>query len=360
MSKLFRKEYFRYSASWYFKQNIRKIKKGHLSFRSFIDEKGLVIFNFSPIHKFKKKFPTEIFIIYDKKTETIKEHVCSFCKSEKNCDHYLTVIKYAYHYLTTKIIESNPVQAYQSKILLYDHYHQYRSRKAKIYISNLHSNEKVIRIFFKDYFFVDINRIIGEVLSNPSKENDLIKDELSFLRIEEIEFFKKVKKLQTKFSSKKKFYSIYRKRIPELIPYIKLLDDKVVDYDRNKIIKYNPNPPKIVFKIIPSKNKYLMQALTESKKNKYFFSYTSYVLSDNVFHPLKLPFSHDIQEQIFNSGYLFEKADLIYISAIVKKQLEETNIFLNIDNRINLPKIYVNYPKINFYVKKMDELEVNI
>ena len=121
----------------------------------------------------ESKFLQKIEIIYDKKRRKIVQHTCSDCGKE-DCRHYLTVLNYAYNYLSTDILEQQVVQTYQTRILEYNEFWQQVVLNSRIEISDVFNkkNDK-IRFYLKSYLPMNI-RLIAILLAGwDYKEEDV-------------------------------------------------------------------------------------------------------------------------------------------------------------------------------------------
>ncbi|MBT3754860.1 MAG: ATP-dependent helicase, partial [Candidatus Cloacimonetes bacterium] len=140
MAKLFGKEYHEHSNSWFFKSSLIRLMKDDLVYTHYLDEDNNVVFRFEAIPKKKYTFSPKLEILYDKKSETIIDHTCSECEDDE-CRHYLSIIKFAYNFLSTDILERSSVQTYHTSLLDFNEFWQRSVLNAKIEVSDIYNNK---------------------------------------------------------------------------------------------------------------------------------------------------------------------------------------------------------------------------
>ena len=104
MAKLFSKEYHEYSNTWHFKSRVMELAKNDLKYEKFFDEKGNIVLRFEATENVADLFQGKLVIVYNKKKRKIINHNCSICKKQ-NCFHFLTVLNYAFKYLSTEDLQ---------------------------------------------------------------------------------------------------------------------------------------------------------------------------------------------------------------------------------------------------------------
>ena len=364
MAKLFRKEYNIHANSWYFRDHVIKTEKDDLLFWKSIDQKGNYNFTFFSQNYLKKYFPGIVRIKYDAKNATILEHYCSE-DLDKSCNHYLTVLDYAYKFLSDDVLDDDVVEIYSRSDLKFDENFQTRYAKSYITISELfNSNSDKLRLNFYGYEDFDL-RIIStlkagkEVKKATSKDLQKAEKQMNVFREEELTLLEVLNHYKCSYSNKNSFFSFYKKDFNLILPHLRLLQDKIFINETGDKIVWQENKLPIHFKIqkLSEESSLLKAELQEEVSAIYYFN-SIYIFNRNELYKVDLPFKSNIFKEMLESGILLSAKDLIYYHAIVAKQLTLSNYYLDIDEDISLPPIYDNRPKIYFQLSKEDDAVV--
>jgi len=325
MARLFGKEYHEHSNSWYFKSTITPLQKNEITYKKFLDETGNAVFRFES--QSRRKFPADVEITYDKKRNKIIDHKCSRCEDEQ-CMHYLSILNYAYHNLSTDILEKNVVQTYQTKMLSHNEYWQRVVLNAIIEISDIfnHKTDK-IRFHFPTFKPMLI-RIISLLAANREvKEEDVpylekAAKQSSALSESEIEFLKLLQQKKCSFSRKGSFFTIYKKDFVKFFPIMKNLQYKIYIKETGDQLEFSTQEYHLNFQVNKHEaDDYLLKASTTEKISAVFVGKTSYIFKKNKVFSINLPFTKEVAEQIFQEGYILKKEDLVYVASVVARQL---------------------------------------
>lgn len=358
MAKLFRKEYNIHSNSWYFRDNVIKTERDDLLFWKSIDQNGNYNISFFAQNHVKKYFSGIVRISYDAKNATILDHHCSE-DLDKSCNHYLTVLDYAYKYLSDDILNEDIVEVYSRSDLKYDENFQARYAKSYITISELfNANIDKLRLNFHGYEEFDL-RIIStlksgkEVKKTSSRDLQKAEKQMNVFREEELTLLAVLSNHKCSYSSKNSFFSFYKKDLNIILPHLRLLQDKIFIAETGDKIVWQENKLPIRFMIQKlSEEKALLKAHLEQEVSAIYYFNSIYVFIRNELYKIDLPFKSNILKEMLESGLLLSANDIIYYHAIVAKQLSLSNYYLDIDDEITLPPIYDNRPKIYFKLSK--------
>ncbi len=358
MAKLFRKEYNIHSNSWYFRDNVIKTDKDDLLFWKSIDQKGNYNLIFFAQNYLKKYFPGIVRIKYDAENATILEHYCSE-DLDKSCNHYLTVLDYAYKYLSEDVLNDDIVEVYSRSDVKFDENFQTRYAKSYITISELfNSNTDKIRLNFQGYDEFDL-RIIStlksgkEVKKATSREIQKAEKQMNVFREEELTLLTVLSNYKCSYSSKNKFFSIYKNDLNMILPHLRLLQDKLFISETGDKIVWQENKLPIHFIIQKlSEEKAILKAELQQDISAIYYFNSIYIFIRNELFKIDIPFKSVIFREMLETGILLSNKDIIYYHSIVAKQLTLSNYYLDIDEDISLPPIYDNRPKIYFQLSK--------
>lgn len=358
MARLFGKEYHESSNSWFFKSSIIHLKKSDLSFQNYLDENKEIVFKFEPTTSIRPIFEAEVEIIYNKSKRKISEHRCSQC-GEEDCKHYLSILNYAYKFLTTDMLEKKVVQTYHTNLLNYNEYWQRTTINAKIEIADIY-NQKTdkIRFHLKSYHPLEI-RIISIIAANSEfKEDDLelipkAEKQMKALSSMELEFFKLLQKNKCSFSRKNKFFTIYKENFIHFLPILKSLQHKTYIKETGDQMHFSEEDLRINFFVKQiSHDKFKLGISNNENISSVYPGISTYVFKKNIVYAINLPFKNKVTKQIFADGYFLQKADLVYLSSIVARQLGLVKCYLDFEDGIEIDEVLHNTPIITYRLYK--------
>ncbi len=361
MAKLFGKEYHDNSNSWFFKSSVIKLQYRALEYKKYLDENENVIFKFKAVPHKQNIFSAKVEIIYNKNKHKVVMHHCSECGRD-DCKHYLSVINYAYNYLSTEMLEKQVVQTYYAKLLEYNEYWQRIVLNAKIELGDIYdfSTDK-IRFYLKSYGELQVRLIAILAAGQAVKEEDqpnvpLAEKQMKALSDSELELLKVLQQNKCSFSRKGVFFTIYKDKFVKIFPVLRNLQTKVFIKETGDKLFFSEDEFRINFQVVKAeKNKFLLKTSEVENISSVYVGKTTYVLKKNIIYSLMLPFSQEVTKQIFSKGYPVAEQDLVYLSSVVARQLGLIKCYLDFEEGIQLPEIYNNTPVITFILHKEDE-----
>ncbi len=361
MARLFGKEYHEHSNSWFFKSSLIRLMKDELIYKDYLDENKNVVFRFEAIPAKKYIFSVKFEILYDKKNEKIINHSCSEC-DDKECRHYLSIIKYAYNFLSTDMLEKNTVQTYHTSLLDYNEFWQRTVLNAKIEISDIYNNKTdKLRFSMKSYNPLMIRVIACICADGDFKEDDIIlipqaEKQMKALSSEELELLRLLYKNKCSFSRKSTFFTIYKYNFINIIKILKNMQNKVYIKETGDRIKFSDDEFRMNFQVSRyESDKYILKLSNAEQISAVFSGKTTYIFIRNVVHSINLPFKVSISEKIFSDGYILKKADLVYLYSVVARQLGLMKCYLDFDEDIEIPEVHHNTPIITYKLFKEKE-----
>jgi len=361
MARFFGKEYHEHSNSWFFKSSVIRLHYRELVFKKFLDEKNNVILKFEAVPKRKNVFSVKVDITYNKTGNYISEHICSECGTE-SCKHYMSVLNYAYNFLSTEILEEEVVQTYQAKLLEYNEFWQRVVLNAKIEIGDIYDkNTDKIRFYLKTYNPMNVRLIAILTAGHVVKQDDLgdiqtAEKQMMALNENELQLLDLLQKSKCSFSRKGCFFSIYKYRFIEFIPILRSLQNKVFIKETGDHLQFLEDEFRVNFQVVKAgDNKFLLKTSSTEQISAVYVGKTTYVFKKNVVRSINLPFSKGISEKVFEEGYLVTEADLVYLSSVVARQLGLIKCYLDFEEGIELPEVFHNTPVICFRLHKENE-----
>jgi SNF2 family DNA or RNA helicase len=362
MARLFRKEFHQYSNTWTFKKAVHETSVDDLFYWKYKDENGNIIFHFNSDMERLPRFPLSVKIKYNHTNEEILEHTCRECPGNDSCDHYYTVLNYAYNFLSTDVIDGKERVTYQNNVLTFNEYWEKLILESEIEISDIFDpTSDKIRIYFDKYSPFNIRLVSTliagkEPLHEPPEEMQKARRQLNYLPDEEILLHKLIQSYKCSYSSKGIFYTIYKEDFVHLLPVLKLLQHKIFIRETGDKIHFSDEPLSINFRIRRiDEDNYLLTHTYKEKITTFFLGNTTYIFLRNVVYSKFFPFQPEIMKDILQGGLHLKKHDLVYYYTVVSKQLALMQSYLDFDEDIHLPKVYDNRPTVNFHLKKNGE-----
>ena len=361
MARLFGKEYHENSNSWFFKSSLIRLMKDDLIYKNYLDENKNIVFRFEAVPAKKYTFPAKMEILYDKKNEKIINHSCSEC-DDKECRHYLSIIKYAYNFLSTDMLEKSSIQTYHTSLLDYNEFWQRTVLNAKIEISDIYNNKTdKIRFNMKSYKPLLIRIIACICADGDFKEEDIIlipqaEKQMKALSSEELELLRLLYKNKCSFSRKGTFFTIYKHKFINIINILKNMQNKVYIKETGDNIKFSDDEFRMNFQVSRyESNKYILKISNAEQISAVFSGKTTYIFIKNMVNSINLPFKISISKKIFADGYILKKTDLVYLYSVVARQLGLMKCYLDFDEDIEIPEVHHNTPTITYKLFKENE-----
>lgn len=362
MARLFRKEYHEHSNTWYFKQSLLPIEPNQLFCRKSRDEKGNYLFRFYTLPEYSGGLVLHVDITYDPREEVILSHSCTECKENDTCKHYLSVINYAYNYLTDDVLDEEVVQLYHGGILRYNEYWQRIILNSRILIADIYdpSSDKV-RFYFQNYEDLDL-RLIALITSGKDlTSEDSVAIEKASRQVEifsdsELLLLRQLQSLKCSYSRKGSFFTIYKSSMTQVIPLLVGLQHKTYIKETGDRLQFSDTKLHINFRVSQQDPyNFIMRPILEEQLSAIFSGNTTWLFLRNVVYGIQLPFDPQVTQQLLTKGYPLKRSDLVYYYAVVSRQLALGHCYLDFDENIDLPTVHDNTPKLMFKLHKEGE-----
>lgn len=361
MARLFSKDYHEHSNTWYFTQAIIPLQNGDLLFWKSMDESNRIRFRFFPEQSKRAVFCNSLNVVYDPKDEKIVSYTCSECPDEDACRHYLSLLYYAYHYLKTDILKDNIIETYQTNLLVGNARWQRLSQEAQIEVEGIYNPETdKIRFYFNQYAPIDARLLCMFCAGKPvedenQKQIDEITANLNAFTEAEKQFFSALQSNRSSAGSKSNFISVSKRNFANLLPLIKLIHNKFIIRETLEPLKFIEQEMQLALRIeMVNASNFILRPILVDELSAWFVGQPVWLFFRNEIRTVRLPFKPKQINALFKGQFGLQKNDLIYFRTIVWKQLNRNNIYLDFDEKIELPVFHDNVPSVHFYIHRLD------
>ncbi|MBP7562459.1 MAG: DEAD/DEAH box helicase [Candidatus Cloacimonetes bacterium] len=358
MAKLFGSDYHEHSNTWYFKDKMEKYRDEEVSYDVVIDESGNYVFSFliKPVYDENKKIRLKI--KYSLKTNRVENYQCSEC-DKPLCKHYLSILQFAYHSISSQILEKRWVVTYQSKLTVYNEYWQKVKLNSQIHINGLTDPlADKVKFIFKNYDKTDIFMIslkFNNRLPEEMSEQDSLFLETVYpiFSQEELTFIDKLISVKCSVSRKNNTFSVHKNDFSKLIMYLKPILNKIVCDESGSKLKISDEVTKLnlVLEEIDAYN-FRLQVSDSDKINNFFPGNSSYIMKEMTLYPLDLPLDLPDVKKLFENSFFIKRHELVYLVTVLKRQLNLASCSIDIPESIVLPDYYENPPNILLVFEK--------
>ena len=362
MARLFAKDYHDKSTSWYFNHAVIALENGDLWYWKSLDESGFYHLRFFPCASKREYFCDHLDIVYNPETELIESHTCSECQEDDSCRHYLSVLRYAYLYLSTAIFETEVVETCGGNALSGDEAWLGIARNAKIYLEGIYNPEAdKIRFYHNDFTSFDpvlMGRLYaGETPDGISKRN--ISSYLANMQAfgdEELRLFSFLNTHRAAYSAKGQFWSLYKKDFPAALSIMQNCRPRFVIKESSEPLIFSPHPYPLSLRVEPAGGKHFsLRAVIIDELSIWFPGHPTWLFFRNRVHRINIPLRHEVIDAIFGTGLTLKPRDLVYYRSIVHRELHEQDIYLDFDPSISLPEIVSDAPRKRLHLKRMGD-----
>jgi len=362
MARLFGKDYHEHSNTWYFTQAIVPLEEGDLLYWKTLDESNRICFRFFPAQDKRQFFCEYINIVYDPQEERIVSHYCSECKEDETCRHYLSLLYYTYHFLTTDILKEDIIETYQGNLLVGNERWRQLSQDAQIEAEGIYNPEtEKIRFYFNQYAPIEARLLClvcaGKPLDeeNPQAIEEILTN-LSALTEAERHFFALLNEKRVSGGARGMYISIQKRDFAYLLPAIREMKGKFIVRETREELKFAEEEMSLTLRISPiSGNNYILKPVLTDELSAWFPGQPVWLFFRNEVHAVRLPFKPKLINALFRGQFILHKNDLIYFRTIVYKQLIKHNIYLDFDEKIELPPYYDNLPSVHFFLHRLED-----
>ncbi|HPK59923.1 MAG TPA: DEAD/DEAH box helicase [Candidatus Cloacimonas sp.] len=362
MARLFAKDYHNKSTSWYFNQAVIVLEKDDLWFWKTRNEEGNYQIRFFPVPQKREYFTEYVDIVFNPETELIISHNCSQCNTDESCRHYLSVLRYAYLYLSTRIFEEDTVETCDGNALAGDELWLNLARNAKLYVEGIYNPETdKIRFYHNELSPLDpvlIGKLYAqeEITDISERQVEYYLSNLSAFWDEELNLFSFLNKNRAAYSRKSKFWSIYKKDFAAALLIMQKCRTRFIVKETGEELIFQEQTYPLALRIEPAgTNNYSLRAVVVDELSVWFTGNPSWLFFRNRIYKIYLPFRKEVVDNIFSSGEILSTRDLVYYRCIVHRELHEQNIYLDFEDSIVLPEIVDETPLKRLHIKKLGD-----
>jgi SNF2 family DNA or RNA helicase len=360
MARLFSKDYHDRSNSWYFNHAVIPLSEGDLWYWHTVDEAGNVLLRFFPSQEKRDYFSAWVEVLYDPRTEKIIRYRCAECGLEETCRHYLSLLRYSYHYLSDDILKEDLVQTCDGDTLRGNVSWLNISHQAALELEGIYNPETdKIRVYHKAYAGLNMPELL-KFLKDSTDVSLQVKANFGVLDDYELALFRWLDANRAAYSAKGQFWSVYKKHFPLLLGRLETLAQAVLVKETGEELSFAPKPYPLVLRIEPAGQKaFSLSPVLVDELSIWYAGYPTWLFFRNRVHKLWLPFHNDVIDKIFLGQMVMGEKDLIYYRSIVHTELSKREIYLDFDAAIDMPPIINSLPKNRLYVRPMgDEIMI--
>ncbi|MFA7024621.1 MAG: DEAD/DEAH box helicase [Candidatus Cloacimonadaceae bacterium] len=356
MARLFSKDYHDRSNSWYFNHAVIPLSEGDLWHWHTVDEAGNILLRFFPTLEKRDYFSAWVEVLYDPRSQMINRYSCAECGQDESCRHYLSLLRYSYHFLSDDILQEDLVQTCDGDTLRGNVSWLNLSHEAALEIEGIYSPESdKIRIYHRAYAGLNMPELL-KLLKESDEVSPQIKANYGVLDDYELTLFLWLDAHRAAYSSKGQFWSIYKKLFPDLMGRLESLSRKVLIKETGEELSFAPKGYPLVLRIEPAGQKsFSLSPILVDELSIWYAGYPTWLFFRNRVHKLWLPFRNDVIDKIFSRQMVMGEKDLIYYRSIVHSELSKREIYLDFDASIEMPPIINSEPKSRLYIRPLGE-----
>lgn len=355
MARLFAKDYHERSNSWFFNHAVIVFEEGDLWYWHTEDESGNILMRFYPTEAKRSHFSSWVELVYDPREMRIKNFECAECGEDESCRHYLSLLLYAYNYISDDILKEELVQTGDGDSLRGSNRLLDSLANAFFEVEGIYNPlQSKVRIYHRGFDGINLSAYAKYLCgTNPDKlkfEEDILFDEnlKSFLIC--------VENNRAAYSHKNHFWSINKSDFASLLSKMKVLSTQLFIRETAEPLNFANSPYELSLRIEPAgKSAYRLSAVLIDELSALYSGHPAWLFFRNKAYELYLPFTNEVIDKLFDGNMLLNEKDLIYYRTIVHNQLAQRNIYLDFSPDITLPPIISSTPQNRLYIKALGE-----
>lgn len=356
MARLFSKDYHDRSNSWYFNHAIILLEDGDLWYWHTLDESDNVLFRFYPTRDKREYFSAWVEVLYDPREQRILSFQCAECAQDDSCRHYLSLLRYAYNFISDDILKEKPVQTCDSDSLRGNLRWISNSHSFKLLFEGIYNpGTSKIRIYHQGLEDVDVPGLLkmmkdGEEVSDDIRENYRVFDSY------QLAFFEYIAKSGLHYSAKNSYWSLPKTQFADLLLHLEHMPGRLFVKETDEELAFVPQAYPLALRIEKTgKKNYSLTPVLVDELSAWYSGYPTWLFFRNKIHKTWLPFKEEVSNAIFKREMQIMPNDLVYYRSVVHNELAEHGIYLDFSEDIELPRVMDSHPKGRLYVKEMGE-----
>ncbi|MCB5278215.1 MAG: DEAD/DEAH box helicase [Candidatus Cloacimonetes bacterium] len=356
MARLFSKDYHDKSNSWYFNHAVILLEEGDLWYWYTKDESANVVMRFYPSINKREYFSAWVEVLYNPQEKRIISYKCAECGQEESCRHYLSLLRYAYNFISDDILKEEMVQTCDSDCLRGNIRWINATHELKLYFEGIYNLEtSKIRIYHHGLEKVDVVGIT-KLLKGNNEVPKNVTNNISVFSQYQLAFFEFVVGFGLSYSAKHGYWSLPKSLFPILLARMEHLQGCIFVRETGEALSFASQPYSLALRIEKlGKKGYNLIPVVVDELSAWYAGYPSWLFFRNVVHKVWLPFTQIVIDDIFAHKMQIEDTDLPYYRSIVHRELALQNIYLDFDESIELPLVMDSQPQGRLYIREMGE-----
>lgn len=353
MARLFSKDYHERSNSWFFNHVVIALSEGELEHWQSLDADGRYHLRFFPVEEKRQYFPARLDVVYDPATQSVVEHDCPECGHDENCRHYLSVLRYSYHFLKTDIFDIPVVETCDKHDLRADENWAEVLSRAKFLVEGIYAQDTdKVRFYHHLFHPINVPLLARIALSEspgdvPPATIDVYKRNLGAFSDALLRLLLFLHTQRAAYSQKGRFYSIYKKDFPAALALMRQAPGFFVVRETAEELQFPPTPYPLSLRVEPSGKKHFRaHPVIVDELSAFYPGYPTWLLLRNEVRYAYLPFRDELITQLMNGGVPLTERDLVYYRVLVNQALRRNDIYLDFDESIALPHIVSGEPRV--------------
>ena len=362
MARLFAKDYHNKSDSWYFNQAIIVLEKDDLWFWKTRNEDGNYQIRFFPAPSKQEYFAEYVDIVFNPETELIVSHSCSQCYTDESCRHYLSILRYAYLNLSTRIFEEEVVETCDGNALSGNELWLNIARNAVLYVEGIYNPESdKIRFYHQDLTPLEpvlMGKLYSreEIIDIPQRQIEYYTANMGAFREADLHLFSFLNQNRCAYSHKNKFWSIYKSDFAKALFIMQNCHTRFVIKETGEELIFQQQPYPLSLRIEPAGTKnYALRAVIIDELSVWFAGNPTWLFFRNQVYKINLPFRKEVIDNIFSRGEVLTARDLVYYRCLVHRELNAQGIYLDFEENIVLPELVDEIPVKRLHIKKLGD-----
>jgi len=360
VARLFAQDYHTHSSTWFFNHAVIPLHKGELLYWKSRDEQHIHL-HFFPVRQRLEVFSAYVDIVYDPASAMVMAHSCAECKDDPGCRHYLSILRYAYHYLSTDILQDESVETYFGEILSGGEHWLEIVQQAHIAVEGIYEPEAdKIRFHLDEFLPMDVKALIQYLVTSPEEaaaesEEDR-KQQAKVFTDADIMLLQWLHKHRISFNPRSHYYTIYKSGFASALALMQNSSCRFTVKETGEALIFGGQHPDFTIRISPlGKDEYSVHPVLTSELSAWYYGQPLWLFFRNHVHTVHLPFNQVTAEKLFSFDWRAGLRDLVYLRTIVHKLILNTGVYLDFTEDISFPVIYADPPHLKLSLSPLSD-----
>ncbi len=362
MARLFAHDYHTHSSTWFFNHAVIPLHKGELLYWISSDEQNWIHIHFFPVRQRLEVFCAYVDVVYDPDFALIRSHFCSDCRDDPSCRHYLSVLRYAYHYLSTDILNDDIVETCYGDFLVSGEKWLEIVQVAHIAVEGIYDAESdKIRFHVDEFMPIDVKAMISHRLSQHSEKTQDTEQEkkirtqsYAFSAVD-LHFLEWLHCHRISFRPHTHYYTIYKRDFAEALALLQNVTCRIVIKETGEPLTFRGVLPDFSIRISPAADVFTVRPVLTSELSVWYYGKPLWLFFQNNLYTIDLPFNRETVEKLFSFDWQIGVRDLVYLRTVVHKLIQNSGVYLDFDGDIVFPLIHAEVPRLRLSLSAMGE-----